>query len=52
MVWVLSKERVVELVRTTGTADYEFMKKIVNANLALAKGYPRLNRQEQKELVE
>jgi carbonic anhydrase/acetyltransferase-like protein (isoleucine patch superfamily) len=44
---VLSKEDVVTLASTVSLADCEFMEKIVNTNLALAKGYIRLNEQEQ-----
>jgi len=36
----------------TSPADCKFMEKIVTANLALTKGYLRLNRQEQKGFVE
>ena len=49
---VLSKEDVVRLVSTTNSADCEFTKKVVTANLALAKGYIRFENQEQKEPVE
>ena len=49
---VLSREDVVRLVSTTSPANCEFMGKIVNANLAIAKGYLRLDRQEQKGLAE
>ncbi len=51
-VTVLSREDVVKIVSTTSPTDCEFMKKVVNANSALAKGYIRLNEQEQnKDLV-
>jgi len=43
---VLSKEDVARLVSTTSPADCKFMKNVVNANLALTKGYFRLDRQE------
>lgn len=43
---VLAREDVVKLVGTTSSVEHEFMKRIVNANLALTKGYLRL-RQEQ-----
>jgi hypothetical protein len=39
---VLSGEDIVKSVRKTGSADCEFMKKIVNTNLTLVKGYLRL----------
>jgi len=44
---VLSRENVVRLVSTTSPADCKFMEKIVTANLALAKGYICIERQEQ-----
>jgi carbonic anhydrase/acetyltransferase-like protein (isoleucine patch superfamily) len=40
---VTSGEDVAKLVSTTTPANREFMKKIVNANLALTKGYIRLS---------
>ncbi len=43
---VLSREDVARLVTTTSPADCEFMENIVNANLALTKGYLGLDRQE------
>jgi carbonic anhydrase/acetyltransferase-like protein (isoleucine patch superfamily) len=43
---VLASQDVVKLVGTTSSVEHKFMKKIVNANLALTKGYLRL-RQEQ-----
>jgi carbonic anhydrase/acetyltransferase-like protein (isoleucine patch superfamily) len=43
---VLASQDVAKLVGTTGSVEHKFMKKIVNANLALTKGYLRL-RQEQ-----
>jgi len=43
---VSSREDVVKLVSTTSPANRDFMKKVVNANLVLTKGYIRL-RQEQ-----
>jgi len=49
---VLSREDAAKLVSTTSPADRAFMEKIANTNLALTKGYLRLDRQEQKELVE
>ena len=39
---VSSREDVTKLVSTTSPANREFMKKVVNANLALTKGYIRL----------
>jgi len=45
---VLSREDVVRLVSTTSPADCKFMEKIVTANLALTKGYIRLDMKEQK----
>ena len=39
---VSSREDVAKLVSTTSPANREFMKKVVNANLALTKGYIRL----------
>ena len=44
---VSSREDVVKLVSTTSPADCEFMENVVNANVALTKGYLRLDRQEQ-----
>jgi len=44
---VLSQQDVTRLVNTTSPADREFMEKIINANLALAKGYICIERQEQ-----
>jgi len=49
---VLSREDAVRQVSTTSPANCEFMEKVVNANLALTKGYLRLDCQEQKEFVE
>ena len=43
---VLSRENVVKLVSTTSPDDREFMMKVVNANLALAKGYIRLRKEQ------
>ena len=43
---VLSMEDVVRLVSTTSPTDCEFTEKVVNANLALTKGYLHLDRQE------
>ena len=40
---VTSEEDVAKLVSTTSPANHEFMKKVVNANLALTKGYTRLS---------
>jgi hypothetical protein len=37
IVWILSKEYVVTLVNTMSLSDYEFTKKVVNANLVLRK---------------
>ncbi len=48
-VTVLSREDVVKIVSTTSPTDCEFMKKVVNANLALAKGYIHFNEQEQNK---
>jgi carbonic anhydrase/acetyltransferase-like protein (isoleucine patch superfamily) len=48
----LSREHVVALVGTTGPDECELMEKVATVNLALAKGYIRLNEQEQKGLVE
>lgn len=41
---VLSNEDRVQSVSKTQPADREFMEKIINANLALTKGYTRLNK--------
>jgi carbonic anhydrase/acetyltransferase-like protein (isoleucine patch superfamily) len=48
IVAVSSGEDIAKLVSTTGPADCGFMKKIVNTNLVLTKGYLRLVRQQQK----
>jgi carbonic anhydrase/acetyltransferase-like protein (isoleucine patch superfamily) len=52
LVAVLSGEDIVKSVSTTSSADCGFMKKIVNTNLVLTKGYLCLVRQEQKRFVE
>lgn len=44
---VLSDEDIVKLVSTTGPDERSFMKKIVNTNLALTKGYLRIAGHEQ-----
>jgi carbonic anhydrase/acetyltransferase-like protein (isoleucine patch superfamily) len=49
---VLSGEDIVKSVRTTSPADCGFMKKIVDTNLALTKGYRRLVGQGQKGPLE
>jgi carbonic anhydrase/acetyltransferase-like protein (isoleucine patch superfamily) len=43
---VLASQDVVKLVGTTSSVEHKFMKKIVNANLALTKGYLRLRQQQ------
>ena len=45
---VLSRQDVTKLVNATSPADCEFMERVLNANLALTKGYISLNEQEQK----
>jgi len=43
---VLSREDVVRLVSTTGSAEREFIEKVAKANIALTKGYIRLGKEQ------
>jgi len=44
---VFCREHVIRLVGTTSPEDREFMKRVVAANVALAEGYNRLDRQKE-----
>ncbi len=45
---VLCQEHVIKFVSTTSPTKCKFMEKVVTANMALAEGYNRLDRSDQK----
>lgn len=48
IVSVLCQEHVIKFVSTTNPTECKFMEKVVTANMALAEGYNRLDRSDQK----